>query len=209
MGNQPIPGRGPRGNRNYRGPSNKIRKNDRIRASEVRVIGPNGNQIGVMSTRDALKLAKDAGLDLIEISPNAQPPVCRILDYGKYMYEQSKKTKDQKSSSSKQKEVKFRINIDQHDYVTKLKRAEGFLSKGNKLKITLMLRGREMEHADIGFEIVRRAIKDLEGVGHADAEPRQSGRNIGLTISPHPAHKRKLKFNASVDDIDEDEDEEE
>lgn len=207
MGNLPIRGRGPKG-KGQRGPgNNKLRKNERIRVPEVRVIGPNGNQVGVMQTREALAMAKKAGLDLVEISPTARPPVCRVIDFGKFMYEQSKKTKESKSSTTKLKEVKFRINIDQHDYMTKIRRAEGFLNKGNKLKITLMLRGREMEHSDIGFNTVKRAIVDLEGVGHADADPRMSGRNISTTMSPHPSNKRKPRFIGEHDDVDDDHDE--
>ena len=175
----------------FRGP----RRNERIRAREVRVIGPNGDQIGVMPTEKATKLAKDAGFDLVEIAANATPPVCRILDFGKYMYEQSKKTKDNKSTSSKIKEVKFRVKVGEHDYITKLRHGEEFLGKGNKLKITLTFRGREMEHKELGFEIVNRAINDLSQMGALDAPPRLAGRNINAMLSPLPANKRKWVFN--------------
>ncbi|MGE9296531.1 MAG: translation initiation factor IF-3, partial [Puniceicoccales bacterium] len=140
---------------------------------EIRVIGPDGKQVGVMKTREALDLAKQAGFDLVEVSPNARPPVCRILDYGKYMYEQSKREKDSKKSqtASRLKEVKFRVRIEEHDYITKLRRAEQFLSKGSKLKVTLMFRGREMQHPELGFDVVKRAIKDLEHIALADSPP--------------------------------------
>ncbi len=201
MGKLPLSGRGGRGRyRQARGP----RKNERVRAPQVRVIGPDGKQLGLMSGRDAWQLAQKNGLDLVEISPNAVPPVCRILDYGKFMYEQSKREKDNKSSSSshKLKEVKFRVRIDQHDYMTKLRHGEEFLGKGSKLKITLMFRGREMEHTDLGFDVVNRAIKDLEHIGHADTEPRLAGRNITVSLSPLPANKRKFKYNVEDEEDD-------
>lgn len=196
MGKLPYSGGGNRyGRRPYqsnRGP----RKNERIRVPEIRVIGPEGNQVGVMETREALRLAKEAGLDLVEVSPSARPPVCRILDFGKYMYEQSKKEKEKASPSSKQKEVKFRVRIEQHDYITKLRHAEEFLDKGAKVKMTLMFRGREMEHKEIGFDTINRAVKDLSQIGTADSPPRLVGRNITVTMSPLPANKKKLIFNA-------------
>ncbi|MEM9227642.1 MAG: translation initiation factor IF-3 [Verrucomicrobiota bacterium] len=201
MGNLPFSGGGrrPGGKRRHqqhRGP----RKNERIRVPEVRVIGPDGKQIGIMQTREALTLAKNNGLDLIEISPTARPPVCRILDYGKYMYEQSKKEKENKSSSSAQKlkEVKFRVRIEEHDYMTKLRRAEAFLDDGSKLKMTLMFRGREMEHTELGFEVIKRAVGDLAHIATPDAQAKLVGRNITLTMSPLPANKRKLKYNIGV-----------
>ncbi len=188
MGKHPFSGRG---RRNYdRGP----RKNERIRVPEIRVIAPDGRNLGVMQTRDALQLAKEAGLDLLEISPNARPPVCRILDYGKYKYEQSKKDKDKDHHQQKLKEVKFRVRVDQHDYMTKIRHAEEFLDKGSKVKLTLMFRGREMEHTDLGFEVIRRAVVDLDHIAHPDNEPRLAGRNITMTVSPLPANKRRLKW---------------
>jgi translation initiation factor IF-3 len=171
-----------------------LRRNERIRATEIRVIGPEGANIGVMSPKKALDLAKEVGLDLVEISPNARPPVCRILDFGKYLYEESKKQKDNKQHISKLKEIKFRVSIDPHDFATKMKRAEGFLDDGNKVKLSLAFRGRENEHRELGFERVLEAVKELEGVSTADSEPRLAGRQISLILSPLPAHKRKLKF---------------
>lgn len=213
MGNMPFSGGGkrPSGNKRRYNQPRGPRKNERIRVPEIRVIGPDGSQIGVMDTRDALKLAKDNGLDLIEISPTARPPVCRILDYGKYMYEQSKKEKETKaktsSSASKLKEVKFRVRIEEHDYMTKLRRGEEFLDDGSKLKMTLMFRGREMEHKELGFDVIKRAVADLAHVATPDAPAKLVGRNITLTMSPLPANKRKLKYNVAVGE-DEDEGEE-
>ena len=194
MGKQPFQKSG-RGRYRPRGP----RKNDRIRVPEIRVIGQDGAQIGIMPTREALLLAKRAGLDLVEISPTARPPVCRILDFGKYKYELSKKNKDKNHSTHRLKEIKFRVRTDQHDYITKLRHGEDFLDKGSKLKITLMFRGREMEHTELGFEVINRAIKDLEHIGTPDAKPRLVGRSISLTMSPLPENKKKLVFNVPLE----------
>lgn len=151
-----------------------------------------------MATDKAIQLARQVGYDLVEISANAKPPVCRILDFGKYMYEQSKK-KDSKSGSSKIKEVKFRVKIGEHDYMTKLRHAEEFLAKGNKVKLTLTFRGREMEHKELGFENIKRAIDDLSMVGAADAPARLAGRNVSAMVSPLPANKRKIRWNDPED----------
>jgi translation initiation factor IF-3 len=172
-----------------------LRKNDRIRVPEVRVIGPDGKQIGILNTREALRIAQTHGLDLVEVSPGMRPPVCKIVDYGKFMYEQGKKQKDHKAHPSKLKEVKIRPLIEQHDYITKLRHAEEFLFHANKVKLTLSFKGRQMEHKDVGFETVKRFVGDLAHVGTADQPPRMFGRNIMLTLSPLPPNKRKLKFN--------------
>ncbi|MFP4541615.1 MAG: translation initiation factor IF-3 [Opitutales bacterium] len=191
---------GPRGRRRgrfERGP----RKNDRIRAREVRLISPEGKQIGVVSRDEALSLAKQVGLDLVEISASARPPVCRILDFGKYMYEQSKRQKENKakgSSANKLKEVKFRVRIEEHDYLTKMRRAEAFLYKGSKVKLSLMYRGRENEHKELGIEVLNRAAADLAHIAVLDSPPRIAGRNASTVVSPLPKHKRKLKFNTHV-----------
>jgi translation initiation factor IF-3 len=209
MPNYPRPGAG---NRNA--PASYIRKNDKIRAREVRLIDPDGKQLGVMDRDQALSIARQYGLDLVEIAATATPPVCRVLDFGKYMYELSKKNKDKGQTSTKIKEVKFRVRTEQHDYQTKLRRAEEFLFKGNKLKLTLMFRGREMEHTEFGIDLLKRIIEDLAHIGTADSQPRVSGRIAGMTMSPLPQIKRKLKFNSpdiadredSPDDSDDDSD---
>lgn len=185
--------------RNDRG--NYVRKNERIRAREVRLIGSDGKQIGIVSRDEAISAAKKAGLDLVEISANARPPICRILEFGKYMYEQSKRQKENRakaSSSSKIKEVKFRVRTEEHDYMTKLRHAEEFLYKGSKLKLSLMFRGRENEHKELGIEVLAKAAKDLDHVGQADSEPRLSGRHVNLVMSPLPGNRRQLKYNESV-----------
>ena len=189
-----------------------VRKNERIRSREMRVIGPEGRQIGILGRDEALSLARSVGLDLVEISPNTRPPVCRILDFGKYMYEQSKRHKEK--NVSRVKIVKFRVRIEQHDYITKLRRAEEFLYKGNKVKLMLQFRGREMEHIELGFDVVKRALNDLLHVGAPEGEPRMAGRQISASIAPLPQNKRKLKFNERVseedhpDDSDDDDHEE-
>ena len=188
-------------NRGPRGP----RRNDRIRAPEVRVIGPEGTNIGVMPPAKALELAKKVGLDLIEVSPTARPPVCRILDYGKFKYEESKKQKDSKSHTTKLKEVKFRVSIDQHDFETKLRRAESFLDHGNKVKLTLQFRGRENEHKELGVERVGLAASELSGVSTPDSDPKLVGRQVTQILSPLPEGHRKLKFNAPDHELDESE----
>jgi translation initiation factor IF-3 len=215
MPNYPRPGAGRYNNRGSSG--NYIRKNDKIRAREIRVIDPEGKQLGVMDRDQALLLAKRYGLDLVEIAATATPPVCRILDFGKYMYELSKKGKEKTQSTSKVKEIKFRVRTEQHDYMTKMRRAEEFLYKGNKLKVTLMFRGREMEHKEFGIDVLKRAIEDLAHIGVADSPPRVSGRIAGMTMSPLPQVKRKLKYNTpdvadredSEDDSAEDNDDQE
>jgi translation initiation factor IF-3 len=172
-----------------------IRVNERIRAREVRVInGITNEQIGVIRTDDAINRAKALGLDLIEVAPHAQPPVCRILDFGKFRYDLAKQEKDKKNTAGKVKEVKFRVNISEHDYLTKVRHAEEFLDKGNKVKVHLQFRGREMAHQELGMIVVKRVREDLATMGHVDMDPKLVGRAIGMTLSPLPASKRKRRF---------------
>ena len=202
----------PRGKNNKRfNNRNYIRKNDKIRAREVRVIGSDGEMLGVMPPEEAIKIAKAEGLDLVEVAANAHPPVCRILEFGKYKYELSKNKKNKEKPAKRIKEAKFRPRIEEHDYVTKLRRSEKFLHQGNKLKITLMFRGREMEHIDIGMDVVKRAIHDLSGVGRPDDEPKLNGRFIMVNLSPLPQNKRILKYNSveeAESEVEEDDDSE-
>ncbi len=185
-----------------------VRKNDRIRAVEVRLIGADGHQVGVVPTRQALQMAQNAGLDLIEVSAGVNPPVCRIVNYGKYMYDLGKKGKGkEKSGSSKLKEIKLRPRIELHDYETKMRRMESFLAHGNKVKVTLFFRGREMAYRELGFETINRAIKDIAHIGTPDSPPRLMGRNISMAISPLPANRRKLKYTQPDDEMLDDEDE--
>ncbi len=193
-----------RGGRNF-GP----RRNERIRTPRIRVIGPDGGQLGIMTPQEALAIARRQGLDLLEVSPTAEPPVCRILDYGKYMYEESKKQKSHKVATVKVKEIKLRPMIEMNDFMTKIRNAEKFLFQGNKLKITLMMRGREMEFKDKAFEAVNRAIEELKHIGHADSEPKLMGRNINVSLSPVAQNQRKLKYSKDADDIPADDSDEE
>ncbi len=160
---------------------------------KVRVVFED-TQLGVMDTREALRLAKKRGLDLVEVSSNARPPVCKIIDYGKFKYDQKKLKKEHPKKTHRLKEVKFRVGVADHDYLIKITRAEGFLMYGDKTRIQIMFRGRQMAHKEIGFELVERIREDLAGVGHIDSEPRLSGRFISTMISPHPEHMRKPKF---------------
>ena len=198
----------PSGNKRRTPNRNFIRKNDKIRAREVRVIGPEGDMLGVMPPEEALKIAKSHGLDLVEVAASARPPVCRILEFGKYKYELSKNKRNKEKTAKRIKEAKFRPRIEEHDYLTKVRRSEKFLHQGNKLKITLMFRGREMEHIELGMDLVKQAIQDLSGVGKADDQPKLNGRFIIVTLSPLPKGQRILKFN-SLEDLDSDDSEEE
>tara|TARA_Y100000588_G_C14212714_1_gene907389 strand:- start:164 stop:898 length:735 start_codon:yes stop_codon:yes gene_type:complete len=202
-----------KGKRRFQPNRNFIRKNQRIRVPEVRVIGPKGEMLGVMAPEEALVIAKKHRLDLVEVAPTAHPPVCRILEFGKYKYDLSKNKKNKEKSGGKRvKEAKFRPRIDTHDYETKLRRAEKFLHQGFKLKLTMMMRGREMEHMDIGFDRLKQAVVDLSGVGRADDEPKRAGRFIIVNLSPLPKNQHVLKYNsvaeAAVEDSDDQEDEE-
>jgi translation initiation factor IF-3 len=161
----------------------------------VRVIlAATNEQLGVLRLDEAIRRARSLGLDLVEIAPTAQPPVCRIVDFGKFRYDLSKQEKEKKHTVSKVKEVKFRVNIDEHDYLTKIRHAEDFLDKGNKVKIHLQFRGREMAHKELGLLVVQRVRDDLAGMAHVDMEPKLVGRAIGMTLSPLPANKRHRKF---------------
>ncbi len=161
---------------------------------QIRVISPEGKQLGVLATEKALQLAQQFNLDLVEVAPNATPPVCRIMDFGKYVYEESKKTNHSKVVSSKIKEIELSPRIDPHDMMTKLRHAEEVLDEGAKVKLRLKFRGREMAHTEIGFDVMKRGIAELEHMGHPDSEPKLNGRQINVMMTPHPANKRKPKW---------------
>lgn len=169
-----------------------IRVNGKIRAREIRVIGTDGNQMGVMALGDALTLARTSGVDLVEIAPNAMPPVCRLVDYGKFRYEQAKRDKESKKHqhANKVKEVQLSPKIDPHDLSVKLQHAIGFLCEDMKVKVTLKFRGREMAHTEYGFQVIRKFLADVAPYGHPDFEPKLVGRGIHLMISPLPRNKR-------------------
>jgi len=167
----------------------RVRANEGIRVPEIRVVGADGNQLGVMPTHQALQLARDQGLDLVEVSPTSRPPVCRIMDYGKFKYEQSKKTKQSKKKQHtfQVKEVKFRPKTEEHDYQFKKRHAEEFLGKHYKVKVTLMFRGREMDHKELGYRILDRLTKDLVHVATVERSPEFEGRLMVMYFSPLPA----------------------
>ena len=149
-----------------------------------------------MKLQEALRTAQSLGLDLVEVAPNANPPVCKIVDFGKYRYDLAKQEKDRKSIGSKLKEIKFRVNIDPHDYLIKVRHAEEFLDKGNKVKLQLQFRGREMTHKELGYGLMERLKGDLTTMGQVEMEPRLMGKSISMTMSPLPASKRKRRFAA-------------
>lgn len=169
-----------------------IRYNRYIRAREVRLIGPNGENAGVVDTRDALQKATEFGLDLVEISPNAEPPVCRIMDYGKHKYEIDKRKKDAKKKQSvvKVKEVKFHANVEEHDYETKMRHVRDFIEDNNRVKCTLWFRGRENTHTEIGFELYERIKSDIEDIAYAEQEPKLAGKNLSMLLCPGNKKKK-------------------
>jgi translation initiation factor IF-3 len=160
--------------------------NERIRAREVRVIDDEGNQVGILPPFEALKMARSKNLDLVEISPTAQPPVCRIMDYGKFLYQQEKKEREAKKHQKiiTVKEVKFRINVDEHDYQTKKNHVLRFLEDGDKVKATIFFRGREMTRQSLGRGILERLIKDVDDKGIVEFRPRQEGNTLHLILAP-------------------------
>jgi translation initiation factor IF-3 len=169
-----------------RSAKNSIRINDRIRAREIRVIDENGEQLGILAPHDALKLARERGLDLVEISPNAVPPVCRIQDYGKFLYE---KDKSERAARKKQKvitikEVKFSVTVDEHDYQTKKNQSIRFLTEGDKVKASLRFKGRQMAHRDLGYKIINRLIMDVSEVGIVEFHPRMEGTTLHAILAP-------------------------
>lgn len=160
--------------------------NDRIRAREVRVIGPTGEQVGVLPTFEAIKMAREAGLDLVEISPNAVPPVCRIQDYGKFLYEQGKKDKAAKKSHRAMllKEVKFSINVDEHDFTTKKNHVLRFIGEGDRVKASLRFKGREMAHRDLGRGVIERLIREVQDKATVEFAPRMEGNTMHAILVP-------------------------
>ncbi|HKQ40214.1 MAG TPA: translation initiation factor IF-3 [Verrucomicrobiae bacterium] len=169
-----------------------IKVNGKIRAREVRVIGVDGSQLGVLSLQDALNMARNNGVDLVEIAATANPPVCRLVDYGKFRYEQSKKEKESKKRqhATKVKEIQLSPGIDPHDFGVKVHHAIEFLCEDMKVKVTLKFRGREMAHKEFGFKKIEKFVKETSPWGHPDAPPKLVGKGIVLMISPLPRNKR-------------------
>lgn len=173
--------------------SQELRINQRIRIKEVRLIGPEGEQIGVVQTSDALQKAQEASLDLVEVAPSAKPPVCRIMDYSRYKYEQEKKAKEARKNQKiiHLKEIKIKPRIEEHDYQVKLYHLKRFLERGDRAKLTMVFRGREMSHVEIGRKVIERAISDLVDIGEVEKGPTRDGRNIMVFFVPRATGKIK------------------
>lgn len=170
--------------RSSKGINKSVRINEAIRASELRVIGESGEQLGVMSKREALNAAEAAGLDLVEISPAASPPVAKIIDWGKFQYQKMKELQRNKKNAktSELKQMRLGLKIGQHDLDIKLKKIRSFLSDGNKVRIQIFFRGREMAHQELGHELMKRIIEQLEDDAVVEQQPQMAGRNLSITV---------------------------
>ncbi len=159
-----------------------------VRAPQIRLIDQDGENAGVVTPREAIEMAEEVGLDLVEISPNATPPVCKIMDFGKFKYEQQKKAAEAKKKQkvTEIKEVKFRPNIDTHDYDVKMRSVTKFLGEGDKVKVTLRFRGREMAHQELGRDLLQRVAGDIETMGKIESMPKMEGRQMTMVIAPAP-----------------------
>ncbi|HVP37729.1 MAG TPA: translation initiation factor IF-3 [Candidatus Saccharimonadales bacterium] len=170
-----------------------MRINDRIRVPQVRVVGADGQQVGLLATQEALEMARSAGLDLVEVSPTSRPPVCRIMDYGKFKYEQSKRQRKAKKHQhvTRMKEVKLRPKIEEHDYTFKVQHARAFLLARDKVKVSVTFRGRELAHQDLGHKMLQRVITDLAEVGQVEVPARMEGRILVMVMIAKPGLKIK------------------
>ena len=177
--------------------STEPRINERIRVPEVRLVGPAGEQVGIVAINDALRLAQEADLDLVEVAPMARPPVCKLMDYGKFKYESALKARESRKNQAQTviKEIKLRPKIDPHDYGTKKGHVERFLKQGDKVKVTIMFRGREQSRPELGFKLLQRLAGDIEELGFVESSPKQDGRNMIMVIGPH---KRKADAMAAA-----------
>lgn len=157
-----------------------------IRVREVRVINSDGKQLGVLPIEEALRIAQEEGLDLVEVAPNEKPPVCKIMDYGKFRYQQSKRSQEAKKKQKliQVKEMKMRPKTEEHDYQFKVKHVRRFLEEGNKVKVTIMFRGREMDHTELGRKMLERIASDIEDISTMEQSPRQEGRNMTMVLTP-------------------------
>jgi translation initiation factor IF-3 len=178
--------------------SRDLRTNEQIRAREVRLVGQEGEQLGVVQLRDALRAAAEAGVDLVEVAPTAKPPVCRLMDYGRFKYEQAKRDRDarKKQRTGDIKEVKMRPNIDDHDFGFKSRNAHKFLKEGNKVKVTIMFRGREIVHQDIARALVARFSEAIADVGVVERLPKLEGRNMVMIVMPRAEVRAEARAEA-------------
>ncbi len=177
--------------------STEPRINERIRVPEVRLVGPAGEQVGIVAINDALRLAQEADLDLVEVAPMARPPVAKLMDYGKFKYESALKARESRKNQAQTviKEIKLRPKIDPHDYGTKKGHVERFLKQGDKVKVTIMFRGREQSRPELGFKLLQRLAGDIEELGFVESSPKQDGRNMIMVLGPH---KRKTEAMAAA-----------
>lgn len=190
-------------NRNNRDRNNRtpqVRVNDRIRAPRVRVVTAKGEQLGVMRTDDALAKAKSIGLDLVEVAPNADPPVCRLIDYGKYKYMQAKLQKGNKAKATRLKEVKLRVGTDVNDYNVKMGRTEQFLDHGHKVRFQLRFRARENAHKELGLEMMAKVVEDMKTMAQVDQPAKLAGNTVTMVLAPLPAAQRVKKFKKYEDE---------
>ena len=166
--------------------STEPRINDRIRVPEVRLVGPNGEQVGIVRIEDAQRLADESGLDLVEVAPNSRPPVVKLMDYGKFKYESAMKAREARRNQThvQVKEQKLRPKIDDHDYETKKRNVERFLNAGDKVKVTIMFRGREQSRPELGFRLLQRLAEDVASAGYVEFAPKQDGRNMVMVLAP-------------------------
>ena len=178
----------------------QVRVNDRIRVSRVRVVTAGGVQLGIVPTRDALAKARELGLDLVEVAPNADPPVCRIIDYGKYKYMQAKQQKNSKSKVVRMKEVKLRIGTDVNDYNVKMGRTEQFLDHGHKVRFQLRFKGRENAHQQMGLDVMTKVAEDMKTMGRVDQPAKLVGNTVTMVLSPLPNGQRIKKFKKYEED---------
>ncbi len=171
------------------------RINDRIRVPEVRLVGEDGEQIGIVSITEALRRAQDSDLDLVEVAPMARPPVAKLMDYGKFKYESAQKAREARKNQQLTviKEMKLRPKIDPHDYATKKGHVVRFLTAGDKVKITIMFRGREQSRPELGFRLLQRLAEDVQELGYVEAAPKQDGRNMIMVMAPHKTPPRTTR----------------
>jgi translation initiation factor IF-3 len=181
---------------NQGGPiTTETRVNERIRVPEVRLIGPGGEQVGIVRIEDALRVAADADLDLVEVAPNARPPVCKIMDYGKFKYETAQKARESRKNQQQTvvKEQKLRPKIDDHDYQTKKGHVVRFLEAGSKVKVTIMFRGREQSRPELGYRLLQRLGADVAEYGFIETSAKQDGRNMTMVLAPHRGAKTRAR----------------
>ncbi|GGB96821.1 translation initiation factor IF-3 [Cellulomonas carbonis] len=186
------------------------RINDRIRVSEVRLVGPNGEQVGIVRVEDALRLAQEADLDLVEVAPDARPPVCKLMDFGKFKYEADMKAREARRNQANTilKEIRFRLKIDPHDYGTKKGHVERFLKAGDKVKVMIMFRGREQSRPEMGLRLLQRLADDVAELGYVESAPKQDGRNMIMVLGPtkkkaearNEQRRRQAEAEAAKDD---------